>query len=84
MILNNNQANAFVSADLSYFMKQPTNSIKFSWTSSGNTSAYILVSVELVKILTVDERVEKIVKKYWPGKLGGFIISLIFRQFFTD
>ena len=68
MVLNNNQPNTMVSADLSFLIKSSVNSLKFSWTSSGNTSGYILVSVELVKILTVDERVGYIIKKANPVK----------------
>jgi hypothetical protein len=65
------------SADLSFLVKQPTNSIKFSWDSSANSTGYILISVELVKILTVDERVDYILKKGNPQKTSKSRVSLI-------
>jgi hypothetical protein len=66
------------SADLSFLMKNSSNSIKFSWLTSPNSTGYILVSVELVRILTVDERVDFIIKKGTPEKSSKSRGSLIF------
>lgn len=62
MILNNNIANVLVSADVSLFLKQSGNSFKISWDPV-QPGGYILISVELVKILNIDERVDQIIKK---------------------
>lgn len=78
MILNNNRPNSMASADLSFLMKNSSNSIKFSWLTSPNSTGYILVSVELVRILTVDERVDFIIKKGTPEKSSKSRGSLIF------
>ena len=67
MILNNTVANAVVSADLTMFSKEFTNAFKISWTPS-NADGFILISIELVEMLSIDQRVDQIIKKAIPEK----------------
>ena len=67
MILNNTVANAVVSADLTMFSKEFTNTFKISWTPS-NADGFILISIELVEMLSIDQRVDQIIKKAIPEK----------------